>query len=80
MSRSLFFRLMMVLLGLSVAPEFLRADGLQYPLTAVASADGKSLFIADLDQPGVWKLSDGKLSLFFQASKKFRTPLNRVPR
>ena len=78
MSRSLFFRWMMVLLGLSVAPAFSRADGLQYPLTAVASADGKSLFIADLDQPGVWKLTDGTLSLFFQASKKFRTPLNRV--
>jgi len=49
---------------------------LQYPLTAVAS--GKELYIADLNQPGVWKLSDGKLSLFFQASKKFRTPLNRI--
>jgi sugar lactone lactonase YvrE len=55
-----------------------RGDDWQYPLTAVASADGKSLFIADLNKPGIWKLSDGKLSLFFQASNKFRTPLNRV--
>jgi DNA-binding beta-propeller fold protein YncE len=55
-----------------------QADGLEYPLTAVSSADGKSLFIADLNQPGLWKLSDGKLGIYFQASKKFRTPLNRV--
>lgn len=78
MPRSLSWNLLAVLLGLFVGPVLLRADGLQYPLTAVASADGKSLFIADLDGPGVWKLSDGKLSMFFQASKKFRTPLNRV--
>lgn len=78
MSRSLIWNLLAVSLGLFVGPALLRADGLQYPLTAVAAADGKSLFIADLDGPGVWKLSDGKLSMFFQASKKFRTPLNRV--
>lgn len=78
MPRSLIWNLLAVLLGLFVGPVLLRADGLQYPLTAVASADGKSLFIADLDGPGVWKLSDSKLSMFFQASKKFRTPLNRV--
>lgn len=78
MPRSLIWNLLAVLLGLFVGPALLRADGLQYPLTAVASADGKTVFIADLDGPGVWKLSDGKLSMFFQASKKFRTPLNRV--
>lgn len=78
MSRRTLWILLVLLLGLVVGPSLLQADGLQYPLTAVASADGKSLFIADPDQPGVWKLSDGKLSVFFQASKKFRTPLNRV--
>ncbi len=78
MSRHTLWNLVTVLLGLFVAPSLVRADGLQYPLTAVASADGKSLFIADLNEPGVWKLSDGKLSVLFQASKKFRTPLNRV--
>ena len=78
MPRSLIWNFLAVSLGLFVGPVLLRADGLQYPLTAVASADGKSLFIADLDGSGVWKLSDGKLSMFFQASKKFRTPLNRV--
>ena len=65
-----------VAICLSCVSSFAQADGLQYPLTAIAS--GKDLYIADLNQPGVWKLSDGKLSLFFQASKKFRTPLNRI--
>lgn len=78
MSRFTFWSLLAILLALVASPSLLRADGLQYPLTAVAGADGKNLFIADLNQPGVWKLSDGKLSVFFQASKKFRTPLNRV--
>ncbi len=61
-----------------LVPAGLLAEELQYPLTAVVGKEGKDVFIADLNQPGVWKLSDGKLSLFFQASKKFRTPLNRV--
>ena len=68
----------LVWLGLALIPSLARAEGLDYPLTAVAAADGQSLFIADLNQPGLWKLSDGKLTPFFQASKKFRTPLNRV--
>ena len=74
------FTQFLVIVGLSLmfASSLVRADELQYPLTAVASADGKSLFIADLNQTGVWKLTDGKLSIFFQADKKFRTPLNRV--
>ncbi len=63
---------------LLIAPASLSADEMQYPLTAVASKDGSKLFVADLNLPGIWSLTDGKLSLFFQASKKFRTPLNRV--
>jgi sugar lactone lactonase YvrE len=67
-----------VWLGLVLLSSQIRAEGLVYPLTAVASADGQSLFIADLNQSAIWKLSGGKLSVLFQASKKFRTPLNRV--
>ncbi|MBM3968700.1 MAG: hypothetical protein FJ302_02380 [Planctomycetes bacterium] len=78
MSKTTLWKFLVLLFGLAVGPGFVRADELQYPLTAVASADGQSLFIADLNQTGVWKLSDGKLAVFFQASKKFRTPLNRV--
>ena len=73
--RCLFGLLMTLLL---IAPVALRADDPKYPLTAVASKEGSKLFVADVDQPGIWTLEDGKFSLFFQASKKFRTPLNRV--
>lgn len=73
-----FGKTLFVLLLLAASPVRVQADGLQYPLTAVASADGKSLFIADLNQSGVWKLADGKLSVLFQASKKFRTPLRAI--
>lgn len=48
-----------------------------YPLAVASTADGP-VYLADRDLPGVWKIADGKLSLFFQASKKFRTPLNAV--
>jgi len=51
---------------------------MKYPY-AVASDGAKNIFVVDRDLPGVWKLSDGKLSLYHQASNKFRTPLN-VPR
>ncbi|MGH7202534.1 MAG: NHL repeat-containing protein [Planctomycetaceae bacterium] len=50
---------------------------MQYPLSAVATEDG-TIYIADRNWPGVWKFADGKLEPFFQASKKFRTPLNAV--
>lgn len=49
-------------------------EGLQYPL-AIAT-HGDTIYLADLTLPGVWKAADGKLSVYFQASKKFRTPLN----
>ena len=78
MSRHTLRNLLVVCLSFLVGSSLVRADELQYPLTAVTSADGKSLFIADLKQSAVWKLNDGKLSMYFQASNKFRTPLNRV--
>lgn len=46
-------------------------------LLGVAAAD-KEAFFADRNLPGVWRLADGKLSLFFEGSRKFRTPLNAV--
>lgn len=52
-------------------------DGMQYPLAAAVTGDG-TIYVADLNLPGVWKFSDGKWSIYFQGSKQFRTPLNRV--
>ena len=53
----------------------LSAQELQYPL-AIA-AHGETIYLADLNLPGIWKSEEQKLSVYFQASKTFRTPLNR---
>ena len=53
------------------------AQELNYPL-AVAAADDGTLYIADRYLPGVWKVTNGKTEVYFQGSKKFRTPLNAV--
>lgn len=53
------------------------ATGFQYPLAVVAAPDG-TVFVADLKLPGIWQIKDGEKSVYFQASKKFKTPLNRI--
>jgi len=52
-------------------------QGLEYPLAVVAGPDN-AIFVGDLNFHGVWKIQDGKASIYFQGSKKFRTPLNAV--
>ncbi len=49
----------------------------KYPLAATAAPDGV-VYVADRNLPGVWKIEDGQKSVFFQGSKKFRTPLHAV--
>lgn len=58
-------------------PAVSRAQGLQYPLSAAVLPDGK-LYLADRNLPGIWRAEGGTLQVFFQGSKKFRTPLNAV--
>jgi streptogramin lyase len=53
------------------------AAEMQYPLSVAAGPDG-SIYVADLNMHGVWKIAGGKLEVFFQGSNKFRTPLNAV--
>ena len=48
-----------------------------YPLAVAARPDG-AVFVADRNLPGIWKIENGKASVYFQGSKKFRTPLNAV--
>ena len=50
---------------------------MQYPLAVVGTAKGP-IYVADRKLPGIWKIADGKAEVYFQASKKFRTPLNAV--
>ena len=48
-----------------------------YPIGIACAAEGP-IYLADLNLPGIWKLEGETLTLHHQASKKFRTPLNRV--
>lgn len=52
-------------------------QGFQYPLSVAAAADG-SLYVADRMLPGVWKVADGKSTVFSRGKKQFRTPLNAI--
>ena len=71
------FSTVLVFAGLLPVRAACGADELQYPLTAAAAEDG-TIYIADRNLPGIWKLAGGKLEVYFQASKRFRTPLNAV--
>ncbi|MBD3674161.1 MAG: hypothetical protein HUJ26_11620 [Planctomycetaceae bacterium] len=50
---------------------------MQYPLD-VLEVDEKTAYVADRNLPGVWKITAGKPEIYFQGSKKFRTPLNAI--
>ena len=52
-------------------------QGMDYPLAVVAGPDN-SLYVADRNLPGIWKIQGGKAAIYYQGSKKFRTPLNAV--
>ena len=65
------------LIGLLVAIASPAAAQMQYPL-AIATADSGEIFVADRELPGIWRADNGKLTVYFQGSKKFRTPLNAV--
>jgi len=71
------FFLATIVTGGSISGWSCRAAELQYPLSIAVASNG-DVFLADRNLPGVWKIKGGKLSVLFQASKKFRTPLNAV--
>lgn len=53
------------------------AAEMQYPLSVVAHDSG-DLFVADRNLPGIWRVHEGRLEVYFQASTKFRSPLNAI--
>ena len=55
----------------------LSAQEMEYPIAAAATEDG-AIYVADIDVPAIWKIKDGKIEKYFEGSKKYRTPLNRV--
>ena len=66
-----------ILVCLFTTSVSLANDGMQYPLAAAVASDG-TIYVADRDLPGVWKFADERWTVYFQASKKFRTPLNAI--
>lgn len=76
--RRIFFSIAIVGLIFGGARALVAAeDGMKYPL-AVAVGRDSTVYVADRDLPGIWKFADNKWSIYFQGSKKFRTPLNAV--
>lgn len=63
-------------LSLSVSP-ILTAQEMQYPLDVVEAGE-QTVYVADRNLPGVWVVKEGKAEVYFQGSKKFRTPLNAI--
>jgi hypothetical protein len=74
------FRLFLIpaIVGVAVATNLsVHGAEMLYPLSAVADSSG-SIFVADRDLPGIWKITGNVLSTYFKGEKKFRTPLNAV--
>lgn len=47
----------------------------KYPLSV--AIDGSTMYVVDLDLPGVWQVVDGKRELYVMGSKFLRKPMNR---
>jgi streptogramin lyase len=62
---------------LALAAQRCFGEGMDYPLAVVAGPDN-SIYVADRNLPGIWKIQEGKAKIYYQGSKKFRTPLNAV--
>lgn len=71
------FSVVSLLFFLCVSPQILAQDQLVYPID-VAVGPNEEIYVADLKLPGIWKVVDGRPEIYFQGSKTFRTPLNRV--
>ena len=75
--KRLLIALLILTTTLAAADEAPAPTEFDYPLAVTATADGV-VYVADRNMPGIWKIKDGKKSVYFQASKRFRTPLNAV--
>lgn len=71
------FRWPVFFLGVLGAIPTVQAAEVQYPLS-IAVAESGDMYLADRNLPGVWKLQGDQLTLFYEGSRKFRTPLNAI--
>lgn len=70
-------RSLFVIALLLLGPISSRAADMVYPLGVTADEEG-TVYVADRFLPGIWKIKGGQAEIYFQADKKFRTPLNAV--
>ncbi len=59
------------------ASAALGQGALEYPLAVAVGPPGR-VFIADRNLPGVWRLDQDRLEVYYQASKQQRTPLSAI--
>jgi len=67
----------LVAVAINFAAPCFAAEQLRYPVSIAVDKLG-TIYVADRDLPGVWRLEGDRLSVFFQGAKKFRTPLNAI--
>ncbi|MDB5385414.1 MAG: vgb, partial [Planctomycetaceae bacterium] len=75
--RACCLNLVIAIFALGWLPPRVNAADMQYPLDIAVDAQG-TIYVADRNLPGIWQIKDGKRELYFEGSKKFRTPLNAV--
>ncbi len=66
-----------VVLAAMIEAHGFGAAGPVYPV-AIAVDKAGVIYLADRDLPGVWRWEGERLSVLFQGSKQFRTPLNAI--
>lgn len=71
-----FIALGLCLTGLIPSTPLFAAD-IQYPVAVAVDPQGV-IYLADRNLPGIWRIKDGQRDLYFEGSKKFKTPLNAV--
>ncbi|GAB4160109.1 MAG: hypothetical protein Tsb009_37420 [Planctomycetaceae bacterium] len=72
-----FLSLTLFVVLIAYSSRIVQAADFKYPISVASTPDG-AIYVADRNLPGIWKIVNGKTTLFHQASKKFRTPLNAI--
>lgn len=69
-----------LLLGMTGLPHSAvgQAVALEPYFVALAVNGEGTVFLADRNLPGIWQQKDGETTIYYRASKKFKTPLNAI--